>query len=344
MTEPLLEEIPAVQAPTPAPLQAPALAPLQARPPSSSISSPGKKSPARVLGIVALLIVAVGALGMGIKVLLGGGEEIPEGPKRPSVVELQAKEDSAVREANRLVEEGDPGLALSVLLRNMQELPAQSKLGPLYLQISEQVPSEQANAVEAYVQEHVDAVEELIPLAEYEQAYDVLERILLVDPENAWAAEKSEDIRRFINRPPPPPRRSPRQANNKPPPPSPPRAVTPPPPVAPSPVDVAIHFLTHLAEGQVTVQANGEVVLQDSFNFDNRKTFKRKFLKGERGFDRSESLPSGTVRFEVFVEVELKDGRQALEKKELTGNLVKGMPRTLSIVVQEDLAVSARLQ
>lgn len=119
--------------------------------------------------------------------------------------------------------------------------------------------------------------------------------------------------------------------------------VTPPPP-APSPVDVGIRFLTHIAEGQVTVHANGQVVLRKTFNFDNRKTFKRKYLKGERGFDQSQSLTSGTVEFEVFVEVELKAGRKALEKKTLSGNLVEGMPRTLSIAVREDEVVSVRFE
>jgi serine/threonine-protein kinase len=287
------------------------------------------------MALAALVVGGIGAMLILARVL--GGAETDAGTLEPSRLEKVRQEE---QELIRLAREPMPGMssehALGQLLMGIKRVPTSIELTRAYFDLAERADREH-DIVADYVRERMAYTNAFISAKKYESAYDVLELILLVDPENEEAISKAEDIERFLSRK----RRdqiAAQEAERRRPPPE--RAPPPRPvaarPAAAVPVDLSISFRTLIAEGEVTLFAADSPIWQKKFNFDNRKVFKRKYLKGERGFDEAYSLTSGTVELRVRVEVDTKDGPRSLEGDLVRSRLSEGDQPTLKIEVSED--------
>lgn len=290
------------------------------------------------LAIGALFVFGIGVLLIRTRLL--GGPETEADTLRPSrVVGLREQEQNLIRKAREPMAGVSLEQTLSQLLIGMQRMPVSVALTRAYFDLAAQADREH-DILEDYVRERMALAEAFISAQQYESAYDVLELILFVDPDNVEALAKAEDILQFLSRK----RRDELAALEAKRPPPPRTAAPPPPAVQPlprpaEPVNLAISFRTLIAEGKVTVYADSSPIWQKSFDFDNRKLFKRKYLKGERGFDEAYSLSSGTVELRVTVEVDTKDGPRSLEGNLVRSVLSPGAQPTLKIEVSEDATI-----
>ncbi len=366
---PLMEASPAIAPPPPEaappeipPPPAPAPAPEPEKPPPPSSSrSPGGRPPTVVksraaksprpakarrgwggMSLAAMGLLAVAVLGLAalaVARILDGGEPAAEPLEISAVESFLERENQAIQEAEDLAAAGAPEQALMVLRGAMDELPFSLGLTRTYLEAAREVDGRR-DIVADYVRERMAAAEERIENEDYEEAYDVLERVLLADPHNETAQDRADTIERFLNRRRQSQIQATRRGKPRVSPPPPPPAVAPPPPTAQATGELRIAFRTLIAEGKVTVYAKEEVIFQKAFNFPNRKTFKRRYLRGERGYDEVHVLPAGTVvDLRAEVEVVVKEGRKTLKSDLVRGSVSPETSPQLRITVGEDLIV-----
>ena len=287
---------------------------------------------------LAVLIVAGLLVGLALSQLFGSSDTVVESPDLVTPEALLAEEQDLIRQAGRRPEGESAEQALVRMLAAVRKMPYSTRLTRAYFELAEQADLEH-NVVEAYVEERMAFVEAFVKAQQYESAYDILERILLVDPDHETAAQRAEDIERFLDRrrkrirtpSQPPPRRQATSTQT-------PVPNDPPESTSLSPVELAISFRTLIAEGKVTVFADGTPIWQKEFRFDNRKPFRRKYLKGPRGYDETYNRDPGTVELKVEVEVDTKDGMQSQDNL-LRAALEPGTRPTLQIEVGEDAAL-----
>ncbi len=207
---------------------------------------------------------------------------------------------------------------------------------------------ESSDAVEsetilAYVRERMDAAEILWESAEYERVAELLDQILLVDPEHERALELSEDIRRRQVRRPQRDRTTVVQESTSADEPT--VAV----PVQPQRSQVTrkgkleISFLTHVAEGQVTVHCNRNPIFQETFDFPDIRPFRRQLLKNPERLGTILILPARIVELKVELQLPKTKGDLKTQVRNLSGNLSPQVDRVLQITVTEEYALSVEL-
>ncbi len=281
--------------------------------------------------MAALLLLAAGGLYLWL------GREAPPPPPTPPPPSYAELENGYLEKARNAV---DGEEALAVLREGLAELPYSSRLPRRYLDRA-LVEAPPRDILEIYVEERMATAERLLAEQDYEATYEVLERVLFIVPEHPQARGLSDSIesRRQRQRR----ERQARQAAAPPPPPAPVAAPPPPPPPPPARGELRIDFRTVIAEGKVRVTASGQTLLERSFNFPNRRLFKRKYLSDEQGFAESQTLDAGAVSVAVTVEVDTKNGMQTLSR-DLRGNLPADGRRVLRITVTEAGELEVRFE
>lgn len=299
---------------------------------------------------MALVAAVAAAVTLGILALalvrLLGGEGSPEGPADAvsPIEEFHQREAAVMARAEQLAAAGVPEQALATLLGGLAELPFSLELTRTYFRLAPAADQRQ-DVLSDYVRERMLIAEAYITAKQYESAYDVLELVLFADPSQEKARARAEDIERFLDR-----RRLARIQAQRRAQPGPSRPVAPPPaaaaaPPAPSPQgELVIAFRTLIAAGKLTVYAQNAVVFEREFDFPNRRFLKRKYLKSERGFDETLTLPAGTLEVHATVEAEVKEERLVLTSPQLTGNIPAGLSRALRITVTEDATLDVRFE
>ncbi len=303
----------------------------------------------------ALLVVLVVALGIALLYLGWAWSRTdddtattvtdPPSAARPSAARPSAARGEAtlLAEAERLAGEVTLPAALAYLQNACEREICSRNVQLYYLELAEQADAED-DVVKAYVAERMTMVEAFLQAKQYEEALDVLELVLLADPEHTRALEKAEDIERLLGR-----RRQPRVQQSRrgssqqaSPPATSPQG-TPPPPTRQT-GELKIAFRTLVATGQVKVVANATTVFEESFDFPNRKLFARRKLRSEEGIDRTLTFDAGAVQFTVDVEVQLKEGPKSLSR-ELGGvRIPADATGTLWISVSEDVSLNVRFE
>jgi len=296
-----------------------------------------------VFVIAAVAAVAVGIAALALVRFLGG-DASPEAPADAAspIGELHQREAAVIARAEQLAAADVPEQALATLLRGLSELPFSLELTRTYFRLAPAADRRQG-ALGAYVRERMLIAEAYITAKQYESAYDVLELVLFADPSHAKARERTEDIEHFLDRR----RRARIEAERRPDPrpgPVAPPPAAPAPPAPPQQGELVIVFRTVIAEGKLTVYAQDAVVFEREFDFPNRRFLKRKYLKSERGFDETLTLPAGTLEVHAMVEIEVKDEKLVLSSQQLTGNIPADLSRVLRITVAEDATLDVRFE
>lgn len=287
------------------------------------------------MAVAALAVGGLGSLWILARVL-GGVASDADTLEHSRLERVRVEEQRMIRRARDPV----PGItleqALDQLLIGIRKVPTSVELTRAYFDLAERADREY-DILEDYVRERMAYADAFISAQQYEAAFGVLELILFVDPGNEEAVAKAEDIEQFLNRRRREETAAARPADDRP---TSIRSVPAPAPIAQpppaTPVDLAISFRTFIAEGEVTVFADEAPIWTKSFEFDNRKLFKRKYLKGVRGFDEAYAFRPGTVELRVRVEVDTKDGPRSLEGDLMRSLLTEGAQPTLKIEVSED--------
>ena len=297
----------------------------------------------KAIVVAAAAVAAVGIASLALARLLGGGAS-PAAPAHAlaPIDEFHQREAAVIARAEQLAAAGVPEQALATLAGGLAELPYSLELTRGYFRTAPAADRRQ-DVLGAYVRERMLIAEAYITAKQYESAYDVLELVLFADPSHPRARERTEDIERFLGRRRQAQIRAERQSRPEPSAP----AAPPPAPSSPAPPpegELTIAFRTIVAAGKLTVFAQDAVVFEREFDFPNRRTLKRKYLKGERGFDETLTLPAGTLEVRATVEVEVKADRMTLTSPLLTGNIPEALSRTLRITVGEDATLDVRFE